>query len=252
VAGLAEGVSASAFGPRLEAHIAILAGVYRLSRRQVCDVVREVFGIPISLGAVDRTIMRMSAALADPWAELREAVRRAEVIRADETSWRLGGAQQWLWLAASAFFACYRIDPSRSQRAAKQLIGEDFGGFVITDRYAGYHFLDVLQQQLCWSHVIRQMVEVSERPGAPGKLGTKLVTAAREVFARHRAYLERGHELGFLAAELEPLREQIRSLLEQGERGRHAKMDLPHFGGHLRAFGQAASFISFLSKIGCS
>jgi len=217
------GVSQSAFGPRLEAHIAILAGVYRLSRRQVADVVREVFGCPISLGAVDKTIMRMSAALADPWAELRTAVRQAEVVHADETSWRLAGAQQWLWLAASALVACYRIDPSRSQRAAKELLGEGFGGFVISDRYAGYHFLDVLQQQLCWSHVLRQMVEISERPGAPGRLGRKLVKAAREVIAAHCAYLDDGHDLAWLAAQLAPLRGHIHSLLEQGERGHHER-----------------------------
>ncbi|HVC08302.1 MAG TPA: DUF6444 domain-containing protein [Solirubrobacterales bacterium] len=45
LAGLPAGVSASAFGPRLEAHIATLAGVFRLSRRQVAQVIREVFGI---------------------------------------------------------------------------------------------------------------------------------------------------------------------------------------------------------------
>jgi len=223
LAELPAGVSGSAFGPRLEAHIAVLAGVYRLSRRQVADVVREVFGCPISIGAIDRTIMRMSAALADPWAELREAVRQAQVIHADETGWRLQGAQQWLWLAASALVACYRIDPSRSQQAAKELLGCDFGGFVVSDRYAGYHFLDILQQQLCWSHAIRQLVELSERPGAPGRLGTKLVARAREVLVCHRTYLEHGHDLAWLAAQLAPLRDQIRALLEQGERGRHAK-----------------------------
>jgi len=219
----AAGVPSSAFGPRMEAHIAALAGVYRLSRRQVRDVAGEIFGCPISTGAVDQTIMRMSALLADPWAELREAVRRAEVVHADETSWRLRGAQQWLWLAASALHACYRIDPSRSQRAAKELLGEDFGGFVISDRYAGYHFLDVLQQQLCWAHVVRQLVEISERAGAAGKLGRSLVKAAREVIAAHRRYLEEGHELAWLAAELAPLRERIEVLLGKGERGRHTK-----------------------------
>ncbi len=94
----------------------------------------------------------MSAVLADPWGELRAAVHEAEVIHADETTWRLTGAQQWLWVAASALVAYYRIDPSRSQAAAKALLGEDFGGLVVTDRHAGYHFLDVLQQQLCWCH----------------------------------------------------------------------------------------------------
>ncbi len=81
LAELPDGVSGSAFGPRLEAHIAVLAGVYRLSRRQVADVVREVFGCPISLGAVDASIMRMSAVLADPWRELRDAVRKAQAVQ---------------------------------------------------------------------------------------------------------------------------------------------------------------------------
>lgn len=222
-AELPAGVCTSAFGPRLQALIGILAGVYRLSRRQTQDVVREIFAISISLGAVDQAIIRMSRILADPWAELREAVQEAEVIHADETSWRLRGAQQWLWLAASSLVACYRIDPSRSQAAAKELLGEDFGGIAITDRYAGYHFLDVLQQQLCWCHVKRQLVEISQRPGAPGRLGAALAGAASEVFAAHRAYLQGGHELAWLHSQLQPLRERIEGLLRKGARSRHAK-----------------------------
>ena len=214
------GVSPSAFGPRLQAHVGALAGVHRLSRRQVRDIVREMFGVPISLGAVDRSLMRMSAALADPWRELAEAVREAEAVHADETGWRLGAARQWLWLAATSLYACYRIDPSRSQAAAKELLGEDFGGIAITDRYAAYHFPDVLQQQLCWAHVIRQLVELSERRGAAGRLGAELVATAREVFATHRAYLEENRDLAWLAAELAPLRERVAALLERGARSR--------------------------------
>jgi len=217
------GGAGSGFGPRLDAHIAMLAGVFRLSREQVRQTVVEVFGIPASTGSIDSAIMRMSAVLADPWAELRAAIQQAEVVHADETTWRLAGAQQWLWVAASALLACYRIDPSRSQAAAKALLGEDFGGFVVSDRYAGYHFLDILQQQLCWCHVIRQLIEVSQRSGATGRRGIKLVTLARAVIAAHRAYLTDGHDPEWLAAQLEPLREQIRALLDQCAAGRHTR-----------------------------
>ncbi|MGH2861089.1 MAG: IS66 family transposase [Solirubrobacteraceae bacterium] len=221
LADLPAGVGWSAFAARLEAHIATLAGVYRLSRRQVRDVVHNVFNIPISVGAVDAAIMRMSAILEDPWEKLRSYIQQAQLVHADETSWRLSGAQQYLWLASTALAACYRIDPTRSQAAAKELLGENFGGFVVSDRYAGYHFLDVLQQQLCWAHAIRQLVEVSERQGAAGKLGTKLVKAAREVINTHRVYLEDDHDLDWLRERLAPLRQQIKTLLEQGERGHH-------------------------------
>ena len=204
-------------------HIAMLAGVFRLSRDQVRQVVVEVFGIPSCKGTIDNTLARINAILADPWAELRDAVRQAEAVHLDETTWRLRGAQQWLWVAASALVACYRIDPSRSQRAAKALIGEDFGGFAITDRYAGYHFLDVLQQQLCWAHVIRQLTEISEREGITGRRGAKLVELARQVIAAHREYLEPGHEPQWLADRLALLREQIRAVLEECAHGRHER-----------------------------
>lgn len=223
LADLPAGASWSAFAPRLEAHIAMLAGVFRLSRRQVRQVVEEVFGCPISLGAVDGAIMRTSAILKDPWEALRDYIREAELVHADETSWRLKGAQQWLWLAASAMAACYRIDPHRSQAAAKELLGEQFGGFVVCDRYAGYHFLDVLQQQLCWCHALRALIEISERSGAPGRLGKKLVKLSREVIKIHHCYLQDGHDLDWLREQLAPLRARMQELLGQGARGRHER-----------------------------
>ena len=125
--------------------------------------------------------------------------------------------------ASSALAACFRIDPTRSARAAKELLGEEFGGFVVSDRYAGYHWLDVLQQQLCWCHVIRQLVEVSEREGATGMLGKKLLTAAREVIKVHRRDLQDDYDLDWLREQLAPLRKQILVLLEQGARGQHEK-----------------------------
>lgn len=223
VAELPAGVSWSAFAPRLEAHIAVLAGVFRLSRRQARDVVCQMFGVPISLGAVDAVIMRMSAILKDPWEQLRTAIQKAQQVHADETGWRLKGAYECLWVATTALVACYRIDATRSQAAAKELLGQDFGGFVISDRYVGYHWLDVLQQQLCWAHWIRSLVALCERPGAPGRLGRKLLKTAREVITIHRTYLQDGHDLNWLREQLTPLRQQIRELLDKGTRGRDQK-----------------------------
>jgi len=197
--------------------------VHRLSRRQARDVVAQMLGVPISLGAVDAAIRRMSRALADPWAQLAAAVKEAEALHADETSWRLAGATEWLWVAATSLYACYRIDPARSRAAAKELLGCDFGGIAITDRYAAYGFLDLLQQQLCLAHVIRQFVELSERRGATGRRGAELAAATREAIGAHRRYLAEGRDLAWLGGELAPLRDRIRALLEQGARGHNRR-----------------------------
>ena len=144
-------------------------------------------------------------------------------MHADETGWRLKGAYRCLWVASTALAACYRIDPTRSQAAAKELLGEEFGGFVISDRYVGYHWLDILQQQLCWAHWVRSLVALSERQGAPGKLARKLLKAAREVIRTHHAHLEDDHDLDWLRERLTPLRTQIQTLLQTGARGHDQK-----------------------------
>jgi transposase len=231
LAELPAGVSLSAFGPRLHAHVAVLSGVCRLSREKIVELLGECYGIELSTGAVDGMLRRVSRVLCDPWRELHEAIKLAEAVHADETTW-LGKADPcWLWTATTAALVCYRIDPRRTQEAAKRLLGEDFGGFVTSDRYVGYHWLDVLQQQLCWAHLIRQLTEISERPGQPGKLGTRLLDIAGQVFAVHRAHVPalagadhpEHPALIALREQLQPLRERFHGLLEQGARGRHAK-----------------------------
>lgn len=102
-------------------------------------------------------------------------------------------------------------------------MGEEFGGFVVSDRYAGYHWLDVLQQQLCWCHVIRQLVEVPERSGATGRRGTQLVKLARKVIAVHREFLADGHDPDWLTEQPGPLRTKIRVLPEQRVAGQHTR-----------------------------
>ncbi len=228
---LPAGVSLSAFGPRLHAHVAVLAGVHRLSREKIAELVSEQYEITVSTGAVDGMLRRVSRVLCDPWRELHEAIKLAEAVHADETTWLCKADPCWLWTATTAALVCYRIDQRRTQEAAKRLLGEDFGGFVTSDRYVGYHWLDVLQQQLCWAHAVRQLTEISERPGAPGKLGERLLDIAGQVFAIHR---EHAGELAAadhpehpaliaLREALAPLRERFQSLLEQGTRGRHPK-----------------------------
>lgn len=213
----------SGFGPRIDAHIAMLAGVFRLSREQVRQVLVEIFAIPASKGSVDSAIMRMSRMLADPWSELRHAVQQAQVVHADETSWRLKGATQWLWVAASSLAACFRIDAHRSRQAAKELLGEEFAGFLVSDRYAAYHFLDVLQQQLCWCHAVRQFQEIAERPGVTGQRGRRLVVLAKQVLGAHREFLAENHDAAWLTETLTPLRTEIHDILTASSNGRHVR-----------------------------
>lgn len=110
-----------AFRPRLEADVAMLVGVFCLSPAR-----------STSLCAVDRTIMRMSAALADPGRSFATPFAgpgqpRAGALVVSRSGW---GWPPPRWWPPSG-------RPSRFQKAAKELVDEDLGGFVVSDRYAG-------------------------------------------------------------------------------------------------------------------
>ena len=116
-----------------------------------------------------------------------------------------------------------QIDPRRSADAAAALLGEQPQGTIVTDRYSAYSWLDLEQRQLCLAHLLRDFQALSQRRGAPGKLGRKLDAALGEAFAITG---ERGGERGeleALRADLAPVRQRIRSLLERGTRSRDEK-----------------------------
>jgi transposase len=55
LARLPEGVPTGAFGPRLIALVSLLSGRYRISKRAVTEMLREVFEVEMSTGAVCNT-----------------------------------------------------------------------------------------------------------------------------------------------------------------------------------------------------
>jgi hypothetical protein len=73
-------VASSAFGPRLQAAVAVLSARNRVSRRDLVELVEELFGARISAGAVDAILTRMAAALEGPYEQLLESVRSSESL----------------------------------------------------------------------------------------------------------------------------------------------------------------------------
>jgi transposase len=87
-AALPAGVPRRPFGARLTAVVALLSGRYRLSRREVRQLLQDLWQVRVSLGAVVRQEQVQSAALAPVVEETRAAVQQADVVNLDETGWR--------------------------------------------------------------------------------------------------------------------------------------------------------------------
>jgi transposase len=161
-------VPAGAFGPRLQATVAVLSGRYRLSRREVADVCTEVLGAPLAVGSVDGLCQATAQALAAPVAELEQAVQQAPAAHADETSWREAGQRHWLWVVVTTLATVFTLAPSRGRGVIQGLLGERFAGYLISDRWSAYTWIDPTRRQVCWAHLKRDFQKLVDY-GGPGR-----------------------------------------------------------------------------------
>jgi transposase len=84
-AALPPGVPRRPFGVRLTAVVALLSGRYRLSRREVRQLLHDLWAVRVSPGAVVRQEQAQSSALAPIVEEARAAVQQADATNMDET-----------------------------------------------------------------------------------------------------------------------------------------------------------------------
>jgi transposase len=161
-------VPQGAFGPRLQATVAVLAGRYRLSRREVAGVCADVLGAPLAVGSVDHLCQATAQALAVPMAVLEAAVQHAAYAHADETSWREAGQRRWLWVVVTALATVFTLAPSRGSGVIKGRLGEGFAGYLISDRWSAYTWLAPARRQVCWAHLKRDFQKLVDY-GGPGR-----------------------------------------------------------------------------------
>ncbi|MCA1697496.1 MAG: IS66 family transposase [Actinobacteria bacterium] len=209
-------VEHGAFGPRLRATVVMLA-VMLMSRRATATLLRDMFGVRISLGSVEKILKQASDALSAPWEAISQAVQGADVAHADETSWARAGQRLWLWAALSATAACYRIDATRARTAARELLG-DFGGLLISDRYSVYDFIDADRRQVCLGHLARNFQALAERPGACGRHGQTIRAAIDEAIRADTQARSDGTTLSWSSGPLHDIHDRLMDAVEAGER----------------------------------
>lgn len=192
-APLPPGVPVRVFGPSVDAVVSYLIGVHRMGKRGVVEALLDLYGLPMSLGAVIDSQRETSEALAQPYAEAVAHAQAAPVKNADETSWTEGKgktAKAWLWTLVTAGAIVFMIQKTRATAGAIKLllngktrIGELVFGVLGTDRHGAYNFWPLALRQFCWSHLIRDFTAISERPGDAGRIGRKLLDEAARMFS---------------------------------------------------------------------
>jgi transposase len=203
--------------------IAVCSGAYRMSKRQIEELVSDFFGVEMSLGSVSNLEAATSEAMAAPHEEAMAHVQRAQIVHADETTWAQSSKLAWLWTAVTRTVAVFIIRTSRSAAVAQELLGKRFAGFLVADRYQGYHWLMGRRRQLCWAHLIRNFRALLEWPVAK-TFGERLLDFSERLFSQwHRVRDGTCLRTEFLTA-LTPLQQEFSQLLLEGMASPHPRV----------------------------
>jgi transposase len=221
-APIPDDLQAHVCGPRLTATMSFLSGVLHISKRGIEEFVETVLRVPIALGTISNLEQEMSAALAAAHAEAQQTVQQAPAKNVDETGWKQAGARRWLWGAATALVACFIIAPTRGAAGLAALLGPKIKGIISSDRWSAYGQLKLGLRQLCWAHLKRDFQKLLDR-GGPGREYGELGLAAVHILFHEWHLFRGGGSRAALQRELEPLREAMRSWLEEGARCRDVK-----------------------------
>jgi transposase len=149
------------YGPRLTALSGELSGPQRDSRSAVQEFCSSVLGIPISRGAIQRVVDRVSEAITPYYEAIAQKARSAEVNYIDETAWYQHGILAWLWVMVNATVALFKVQASRNKAAFEVLI-ERWAGILVSDGYGVYQRW-MHGRQTCLAHLIRRARGLSER-----------------------------------------------------------------------------------------
>ncbi len=87
---------------------------------------------------------------------MREQVRNAPVVTADETGWRVGAAGHWLWAAVTPTTTVYAICAGRGFEDAQAVLGADFDGVLVRDGWVVYRRYTNGEHQTCLQHLGRR------------------------------------------------------------------------------------------------
>jgi transposase len=151
----------SGYGPRLTALIGEIAGIQGNSRSTIQQFCSSVLGIPISRGAIQKVIDRVSEAIKAHYEAIGRVAREVKVNYIDETSWFINGKLMWLWVMVNTTVAYFMIHPKRSKKAFAALINE-WTGILVSDGYKVYQKWVELRQT-CLAHLIRDARGLSDR-----------------------------------------------------------------------------------------
>jgi len=156
------------FGLKLMLFVLALKLDSRVPSNKIVSILNSIFQIKISDGEIYGILKQLKTAFGDYYKELVKKIKESLVKNIDETSWRVNGKNYWLWNFINKEVALYVINQRRSSKVPINILGNQEGKTIVSDRFFAYNELvkkTNCEQQICWSHILRDSKDLTDHYG---------------------------------------------------------------------------------------
>jgi transposase len=230
------GAAGNTLGPVVLTMAAEMKHRLGVSYRKICDFLWTYCHLKVCPAAFLRAEQRL-ADLARPTYELLvEALRQSHVVHADETGWRVGRLNAWLWVFSSKQATVYVIRTgkgARGQRVPHDILGPDFDGYLVVDGLKTYDVLEVAKGR-CNGHLLRRCHKL--RGIVPTKEQAH-IEALSNLLKEAIALANRREEVQAedFARRVQDIEDRLDAWLEANLRRHTCSADLDRLDTHIRA-----------------
>ena len=145
-------------GPKALLTAAYLKYGLSLPYRKVTLALSNLCGLQVTPGGLAQAIQRSAHFFQTEISFIKESLRKSNFVHSDETGWRLGYRNHWLWVFTTDKVTLYQINKSRSHKVVKKILGKNYKGTLISDFYTAYNPLPYKKQK-CLAHLFRELAE---------------------------------------------------------------------------------------------
>lgn len=159
---LNEKLSHSLYGPNLYAAICYWKFKMGLTLEKMQRMLLDNYKLDISTGQISEILGRSGREFNGRYEDIGLSLLEQPHLHADETGWRVGGDNSWLWSLSNKDYSYYKVADSRGQDVVEDILGKSYSGVLASDFYGAYNKIDCRKQK-CWAHLLRELRDLAEK-----------------------------------------------------------------------------------------
>lgn len=151
------------YGPNLKALAVALNTVGAVSLSRTSEILKGVFGIPITPATIGSMVHRVSLKTSDPLSQIENGLTESSSLHGDETGFRVEGKLCWVHVLCNGLFTNLSISTKRGWKGMEEAgLLSECHGMLTHDFWASYWHYDNFVHNVCRAHLLRELQGVTD------------------------------------------------------------------------------------------